>query len=355
MENKLALVDSIENIKEKITSLEYMEILDNLAKVTVSADEYVKSNGDTGNNDNDDDTSNDDDNTSNDDDNTSNDNEIEFERMMYFCVGQSKISQIMDIIESPEFKPSDHPWAISLLMKSCLNDEQICDFLKYMMDRGFDIPKNILGLAISSHSLSSVKYLIEDLGYVPVNDDMNNIVSIDVANYLLDINVLPVTPNIIKQIISDCLPFYDDHFDYDDKINLIERILNLGGEITPDIMTTALEWLSSHNKMFLFLVSKGGRFNKSHLINALNTGNVGDYTCRQIVKIIIENIDDKNSIDASIVKQAIFYNYVDIVRILIDGGYVKVTDDIISNAISEGGYFGLLEYLIKKKRRLEVV
>ena len=42
MDTKLALVDSIENIKEKITSQEYLELLENLAKVTVSANEYVK-------------------------------------------------------------------------------------------------------------------------------------------------------------------------------------------------------------------------------------------------------------------------------------------------------------------------
>jgi hypothetical protein len=42
MDTKLALVDSIENIKEKITSQEYKDILENLAKVTVAANKHEK-------------------------------------------------------------------------------------------------------------------------------------------------------------------------------------------------------------------------------------------------------------------------------------------------------------------------
>ncbi len=45
MDSKLALVDSIEKIKEKLTSQEYKEILENLAKVIVSTNEYKTSSG----------------------------------------------------------------------------------------------------------------------------------------------------------------------------------------------------------------------------------------------------------------------------------------------------------------------
>jgi chromatin remodeling complex protein RSC6 len=45
MDAKLALVDSIENIKEKLTSQEYKEILENLAKINVDSEtdlQYVR-------------------------------------------------------------------------------------------------------------------------------------------------------------------------------------------------------------------------------------------------------------------------------------------------------------------------